>query len=131
MLICISSLLLIVLFGAALGNVIRGVPLGVDHYFFVPLWTDFRPGPSPGALDWYTVLCAVVTVAIVSLHGALYLILKTVGDLVLYLTDFREHRQSGYRWTRPAAWFPSPSWCRRSSAGRVRWWSATAGGSPP
>src|SRR5947209_1685296 len=33
---CISSLLLIVFFGAALGNVIRGVPLGADHYFFVP-----------------------------------------------------------------------------------------------
>jgi cytochrome d ubiquinol oxidase subunit II len=78
---CIASLLLIVLFGAALGNVIRGVPIGADHYFFVPLWTNFRPGANPGALDWYTVLCAVVTVAIVSLHGALYLILKTSGEL--------------------------------------------------
>jgi hypothetical protein len=26
--------------------------------------------------------------------------LKTVGELVLYLTSFREHRASGYRWTR-------------------------------
>src|SRR5579864_732195 len=52
----LASILLIVLFGAAFGNVLRGVPLGPDHYFFVPLWTDFRPGPP---------------------HGALYVILKT------------------------------------------------------
>src|SRR6476646_7307316 len=77
----LASLLLIVLFGAALGNVIRGVPLRADHYFFVPLWTDFLPGPQPGALDWYTVLCAVVTVVAVCLHGALYVILKTAGAL--------------------------------------------------
>ncbi len=77
----LASLLLLVLFGAALGNVIRGVPLAADHYFFVPLWTDFLPGPEPGALDWYTVLCAVMTVAVVSLHGALYVVLKTTGTL--------------------------------------------------
>lgn len=77
----IASLLLIILFGAALGNVIRGVPLGPDHYFFVPLWTDFMPGAKPGALDWYTVLCAVVSVAVLALHGALYIVLKTTGTL--------------------------------------------------
>ena len=43
------------LFGAALGNVIRGgVPLGADGYFFEPLWTNFQLGPHPGILDWYT-----------------------------------------------------------------------------
>jgi cytochrome bd ubiquinol oxidase subunit II len=77
----LSSILLIVLFGAAFGNVMRGVPLGPDHYFFVPLWTDFSPGADPGALDWYTVVCAIVATAALSLHGALYLILKTAGDL--------------------------------------------------
>jgi cytochrome bd ubiquinol oxidase subunit II len=77
----IASILLIVFFGAALGNVMRGVPLGDDHYFFVPLWTDFRPGVEPGILDWYTILCAVVTAAAVAMHGALYLILKTSGAI--------------------------------------------------
>jgi len=77
----VASILLIVLFGAAFGNVLRGVPLGPDHYFFVPLWTDFRPGPQPGVLDWYTVLSAVVCVVAVSIHGALYVILKTEGPL--------------------------------------------------
>src|SRR5579863_9765024 len=39
---CASSVLLTIFFGAALGNVVRGVPLGPDGYFFEPLWTDFR-----------------------------------------------------------------------------------------
>src|SRR5512142_2864285 len=38
----ISSLLLIVFYGTALGNVIRGVPLQPDGYFFLPLWTDWN-----------------------------------------------------------------------------------------
>src|SRR5579864_9321565 len=33
----ISSALLAIFFGAALGNVVRGVPLGADHFFFEPL----------------------------------------------------------------------------------------------
>ena len=77
----LASLLLIVFFGAALGNVIRGVPLGADHYFFAPLWTNFQPGAQPGILDWYTVTCAIAALAALALHGALYVILKTEGDL--------------------------------------------------
>lgn len=76
-----ASILLIVFFGAALGNVVRGVPIGADDYFFLPLWTNWRTGPSPGILDWYTVLGGVLAVAALSLHGALYLALKTEGDL--------------------------------------------------
>src|SRR5712664_4339818 len=37
----ISSALLAIFFGVALGNVVRGVPLGADHFFFEPLWTNF------------------------------------------------------------------------------------------
>src|SRR5205814_1112866 len=44
----ISSLLLAIFYGAALANVIRGVPLGEDGYFFLPLWTNWRVGPAPG-----------------------------------------------------------------------------------
>ncbi len=40
-LFCASSLLLAVFFGAALGNVVRGVPLDASGYFFEPLWTNF------------------------------------------------------------------------------------------
>ena len=77
----LASVLLTIFFGAALGNVIRGVPIGADGYFFLPLWTNWRTGPSPGILDWYTVLGGVLAVAALSLHGALYLALKTEGDL--------------------------------------------------
>ena len=72
----ISSLLLPVFFGAALGNVIRGVPLDADGTFFLPLWTDFRPGEQPGVLDWYTVTCGVVALAALVTHGAHYLALR-------------------------------------------------------
>jgi cytochrome d ubiquinol oxidase subunit II len=78
---CGSSALLAIFFGAALGNVIRGVPLGPDGYFFEPLWTNFRVGPQPGILDWYTVLAGVVALVTLTAHGALYVTLKTDGEL--------------------------------------------------
>ena len=76
-----SSVLLAVFFGAALANVIRGVPLRDDGYFFLPLWTDWRVGPQPGILDWYTVIGGVVALVALAIHGALYLAVKTEGDL--------------------------------------------------
>jgi len=39
-----SSALLALLLGAALGNVVRGVPLDHDGFFFLPLWSNFQPG---------------------------------------------------------------------------------------
>jgi cytochrome d ubiquinol oxidase subunit II len=76
-----SSTLLPIFFGAALGNVIRGVPLGPDGYFFEPLWTNFRAGPHPGILDWYTVMAGVVALVTLTTHGALYVAIKTESDL--------------------------------------------------
>src|SRR6202051_380177 len=77
----VSSLLLAVFFGAALANVIRGVPLRADGYFFLPLWTNWRVGPEPGILDWYTVIGGVVALVALAFHGALYLAVKTEGEL--------------------------------------------------
>jgi cytochrome bd ubiquinol oxidase subunit II len=77
----VSSSLLAVFFGAALANVIRGVPLREDGYFFLPLWTDWRVGPQPGILDWYTVIGGLVALVALAIHGALYLAVKTEGDL--------------------------------------------------
>ncbi len=77
----IGSLLLAVFYGAALGNVVRSVPLGADHYFFLPLWTDWRVGAHPGVLDWYTVLSGVVALVALCMHGANYIALKTDGEL--------------------------------------------------
>ena len=77
----ISSLLLCIFFGAALGNVVRGVPLGPDQYFFEPLWTNFRVGTENGILDWYTVLTGVIALVTLTVHGALYIATKTENDL--------------------------------------------------
>ena len=51
------------------GQFDRGVPINREGYFFVPLWTDFQPGPGPGILDWFTVLLALTSVSILAFHG--------------------------------------------------------------
>jgi cytochrome d ubiquinol oxidase subunit II len=76
-----ASILLAIFFGAALGNVVRGVPLNPEHYFFEPLWTNWRVGEQNGILDWYTVICGVVALVTLTVHGALYLATKTEGVL--------------------------------------------------
>jgi len=76
-----SSALLTIFYGAALGNVIRGVPIAADGYFFEPLWTNFRVGTDNGILDWYTVLTGIVALVALTTHGALYIVTKTEGDL--------------------------------------------------
>lgn len=76
-----ASVLLPVLFGAALGNVLRGVPLDATGYFSMALWTNFRLGPDPGILDWYTVLIGVFALVTVAAHGALFLAWKTAGPV--------------------------------------------------
>jgi cytochrome d ubiquinol oxidase subunit II len=76
-----ASLLLAVFFGAALGNVVRGVPLNDQGYFFEALWTNFRLGPNTGILDWYTIIVGVAALVTLTLHGALWVALKTEGPV--------------------------------------------------
>jgi len=76
-----ASLLLAVFYGAALGNVVRGVPLNDHGYFFEALWTNFRLGPNAGILDWYTVIVGVAALVTLTLHGALWLAVKTEGPV--------------------------------------------------
>jgi len=75
----LSSLLLAVFFGAALGNVVRGVPLDQTGYFFEPLWTNFRLGEHTGVLDWFTILVGVQALLALMMHGGLWVQLKTHG----------------------------------------------------
>ncbi len=77
----LASGLLAIFFGAALGNVVRGVPLDANHEFFLPLWTNFLPGKDAGILDWYTVLVGLFAFFTLALHGALWVNLKTEGEL--------------------------------------------------
>ena len=79
----LSSALLAVFFGAALGNVVRGVPLRPDGTFFAPLWTDFRVGTDNGILDWFTVLCGVLALVALMVHGSAWVAYKTEGTVQL------------------------------------------------
>ncbi len=77
----VSSFLLAVLFGAAAGNVARGVPLDQSGQFSMAFFTDFGVRGYVGLLDWYTVSVAVFAVVLLSAHGATYLTLKTEGPV--------------------------------------------------
>jgi len=76
-----ASALLAIFFGAALGNVVRGVPLDANGWFFEPLWTNFRLGPDAGILDWYTILVGLAAYFALTLHGALWVALRTQGEV--------------------------------------------------
>jgi cytochrome bd ubiquinol oxidase subunit II len=78
----IGSALLAIFYGAALGNVVRGVPLNEGGYFFQPLWTDFSPfSANPGILDWYTVLIGLLALTTLVVHGANFVAVKTENEL--------------------------------------------------
>jgi cytochrome d ubiquinol oxidase subunit II len=76
-----SNFLLAILFGAAAGNVARGVPLNADGNFSMAFFTDFNVRGHVGLLDWYTVSIAILAVAMLGAHGATYLTLKTEGPV--------------------------------------------------
>src|SRR5579863_2969672 len=76
-----SSALLAIFYGAALANVVRGVPLDADGYFFEPLWTNFRVGRDNGILDWYTILVGIAAYLALTQHGALWVAWRTHGPV--------------------------------------------------
>ncbi len=88
----IASLLLALFFGVALGNVVRGVNLGMvengvsaheAHYFFLPLWNPtFSPSAEHlGIIDWFTLLLGIIGVVALTIHGANWIIFKTNSGL--------------------------------------------------
>jgi cytochrome bd ubiquinol oxidase subunit II len=83
-----GSALLALFFGVALGNVLRGVPIDSTGYFFLPLWTNFQLGPGPGILDWFTIVFGIASVAVLSMHGALWVARGTEGTLQRRAMDF-------------------------------------------
>jgi cytochrome bd ubiquinol oxidase subunit II len=76
-----ASAVLALLFGAALGNVVRGVPLDSDGFFFLPLWTNFLPGKNAGIVDWYTLLAGASSFVALTVHGCSWVAARTAGDL--------------------------------------------------
>jgi len=89
----VASLALAVVFGAALGNVIRGVPLDASGRFFAPLWTDFGTEGQVGVLDWFTVLAGATAALVLSFHGAVWLALEVGGSWGI--AALRLHRPLG------------------------------------
>lgn len=77
----LASLTAPVLFGAALGNLVRGVPIDERGWFTLSLFESFSPTGTLGILDWFTVLAGVLALAALLHHGALFLVWKTDGDV--------------------------------------------------
>lgn len=77
----IASALLSLLFGVALGNLIRGVPLDAQGYF---------TGTFAFLLNWYALLVGVFAVAILALHGAAFLTLRTSGAFAQRVRSFAQ-----------------------------------------
>ncbi|MBC2603581.1 cytochrome d ubiquinol oxidase subunit II [Puniceicoccus vermicola] len=67
-----GSLLSSLLIGAAMGNVVWGIPLDENHEFTGNILTLLHP---------YALLLGITTVALFTMHGNIYLILKTEGEL--------------------------------------------------
>jgi cytochrome d ubiquinol oxidase subunit II len=67
-----ASTLILLVAGVAVGNSIQGMPLGSNREFAGRLWDLFRP---------YPLLVGGFCVVTAAMHGALYLALKTEGEL--------------------------------------------------
>jgi cytochrome d ubiquinol oxidase subunit II len=68
----LSSAALAFMFGVALGNVVRGVPLGRDGYFRAPLFD---------LLNWYGVLVGLFGLVVLVAHGANFLAARATAPL--------------------------------------------------
>ncbi len=73
----VSSIMLAILLGVVLGNVLQGFPLN-ENKEFTGNWLEF--------INFYSVLCGITTLALFSMHGAIYLAMKTEGRLYAKLT---------------------------------------------
>ncbi|GAA3794663.1 cytochrome d ubiquinol oxidase subunit II [Amycolatopsis tucumanensis] len=60
------------LWGVAFGNILRGVPLDAEHHFTGSFFDLLNP---------YALLGGVTTLSVFALHGAVFLALKTDGDV--------------------------------------------------
>ncbi|GIJ76424.1 cytochrome bd-I ubiquinol oxidase subunit 2 apoprotein [Micromonospora phaseoli] len=67
-----GSLVPAVLWGVAFANILRGVPLDVDHEYVGGLLNLLNP---------YALLGGATTAALFLTHGAVFIALKTVGDI--------------------------------------------------
>jgi cytochrome d ubiquinol oxidase subunit II len=67
-----GSALPALLWGVAFANIVRGVPMNAAHVYTGNLLT---------LLNWYGLLGGLVTLSLFTLHGAIFLALRTTGEL--------------------------------------------------
>jgi cytochrome d ubiquinol oxidase subunit II len=82
----LSSAVLAFVLGVALGNVVRGVPLGRDGYFHLPLFE---------ILNSYAVLVGVVGLVVLAGHGASFLAARATGALAQRARRYARRLWSG------------------------------------
>jgi len=87
----LASLLAALLFGVAIGAIMIGVPLDARGIFAGNFWDLLFPSQLP----FYPLLVGGLTVALLAMHGAIYLHLKTEGDLQ---TRVRRWIWHGFGW---------------------------------
>ncbi|MEJ2193394.1 MAG: cytochrome d ubiquinol oxidase subunit II [Ignavibacteriaceae bacterium] len=68
----VASFLIAFLMGIALANIITGIPIGPDKEF---------AGKFLSLINPYTVMVGITTVALFMMHGAIYCVMKTEGEL--------------------------------------------------
>jgi cytochrome d ubiquinol oxidase subunit II len=68
----LGSLVPAILFGVAIGNILRGIPIEADGTAIVPFVSLLNP---------YALLIGSLTLAMFTMHGAAFLALKTEGEL--------------------------------------------------
>ncbi|MBN2088154.1 cytochrome d ubiquinol oxidase subunit II, partial [candidate division KSB1 bacterium] len=68
----VSSIMSSLLIGVALGNLAWGIPLNENHEFIGSFWSLLNP---------YALVVGMTTVALFMMHGAIYIVLKTEGEL--------------------------------------------------
>lgn len=69
---CVASIVIALLLGVALGNVVLGVPVDAEKEYTGGFFNLLNP---------YALICGVTTVALFAMHGAIYLVMKTEGEL--------------------------------------------------
>ena len=70
--IFVGSLLPAILWGVAFGNIVRGVPIDAAFEYTGNFWTLLNP---------YAILAGLTTLALFVTHGAVFVALKTTGDI--------------------------------------------------
>ncbi len=75
----VASIISALLIGVALGNIVWGIPLN-QHRDFVGTFLEL--------LNPYALMVGVTTVALFMMHGAIYLVMKTEGELHNRIRDW-------------------------------------------